>query len=185
PDCPQARTIRAGHAGEYECERRAQEPGDPGREDGQAADRAGGPHGHRGGETHRRPAGRDRRAGDPAAHRRADLPRPGRAQGRRDEAGPGAVPLRGGASAGARGAGRLFGLLMPGLDVKPLLEELKDRISEELDYELEAMSQQMFADAYAGDPDIYVPNVAMATGQVLVSDWMDGTPLSRIIAEGS
>jgi len=82
-------------------------------------------------------------------------------------------------------AGRLFGLLMPGLDVKPLLEELKDRISEELDYELEAMSQQMFADAYAGDPDIYVPTVVMATGQVLVSEWMDGTPLSRIIAEGS
>jgi len=82
-------------------------------------------------------------------------------------------------------AGRLFGLLMPGLDVKPLLDELKDRISEELDYELEAMSQQMFADAYAGDPDIYVPNVVMSTGQVLVSDWMDGTPLSRIIAEGS
>jgi len=82
-------------------------------------------------------------------------------------------------------AGRLFGMLMPGLDVKPLLDELKDRISEELDYELEAMSQQMFADAYAGDPDIYVPTVVMATGQVLVSDWMDGTPLSRIIAEGS
>ena len=82
-------------------------------------------------------------------------------------------------------AGRLFGLLMPGLDVKPLLDELKDRISEELDYELEAMSQQMFADAYAGDPDIYVPSVVMSTGQVLVSEWMDGTPLSRIIAEGS
>src|SRR4029077_20499113 len=81
-------------------------------------------------------------------------------------------------------AGRLFGLLMPGLDVKPLLDELKHRISEELDYELEAMSQQMFADAYAGDPDIYVPNVVMATGQVLVSEWMDGTPLSRIIAAG-
>jgi predicted unusual protein kinase regulating ubiquinone biosynthesis (AarF/ABC1/UbiB family) len=82
-------------------------------------------------------------------------------------------------------AGRLFGMLMPGLDVKPLLDELKDRISEELDYELEAMSQQMFADAYAGDPDIYVPSVVMSTGQVLVSEWMDGTPLSRIIAEGS
>ena len=82
-------------------------------------------------------------------------------------------------------AGRLFGMLMPGLDVKPLLDELKDRISEELDYELEAMSQQMFADAYAGDPDIYVPGVVMSTGQVLVSEWMDGTPLSRIIAEGS
>jgi len=82
-------------------------------------------------------------------------------------------------------AGRLFGMLMPGLDVKPLLDELKDRISEELDYELEAMSQQMFADAYEGDPDIYVPNVVMGTKQVLVSEWMDGTPLSTIIREGS
>src|SRR6201994_1714196 len=82
-------------------------------------------------------------------------------------------------------AGPLFGVLMPGWDFKPLLDELKDRISEELDYELEAMSQQMFADAYAGDPDIYVPNVVMGTKQVLVSEWMDGTPLSRIISEGS
>jgi predicted unusual protein kinase regulating ubiquinone biosynthesis (AarF/ABC1/UbiB family) len=82
-------------------------------------------------------------------------------------------------------AGRLFGLLMPGLDVKPLLDELKDRVAEELNYELEAMSQQMFADAYKGDPDIYVPNVVMATDQVLVSEWMDGTPLSKIISDGS
>ena len=82
-------------------------------------------------------------------------------------------------------AGRLFGLLMPGLDVKPLLDELKDRVTEELNYELEAMSQQMFADAYEGDPDIYVPNVVMATEQVLVSEWMDGTPLSKIISDGS
>jgi predicted unusual protein kinase regulating ubiquinone biosynthesis (AarF/ABC1/UbiB family) len=82
-------------------------------------------------------------------------------------------------------AGRLFGLLMPGLDVKPLLDELKDRVTEELNYELEAMSQQMFADAYKGDPDISVPNVVMATDQVLVSEWMDGTPLSMIISDGS
>src|ERR1700758_1394931 len=78
-------------------------------------------------------------------------------------------------------AGRLFGMLMPGLDVKPLLDELKDRISEELDYELEAMSQQMFAYAYEGDPDIYVPNVVMGTKQVLVSQWMDATPRSRTL----
>ncbi|HTQ94093.1 MAG TPA: AarF/ABC1/UbiB kinase family protein, partial [Streptosporangiaceae bacterium] len=82
-------------------------------------------------------------------------------------------------------AGRLFGMLMPGLEVKPLLDELKDRIAEELDYELEALSQQMFADAYKDDPDIYVPNVVISTKQVLVSEWMDGTQLSRIISEGS
>jgi predicted unusual protein kinase regulating ubiquinone biosynthesis (AarF/ABC1/UbiB family) len=82
-------------------------------------------------------------------------------------------------------AGRLFGLLMPGLDVKPLLDELRDRVAEELDYELEAGAQRAFAEAYAGDPDIYVPGVVMGTSHVLVTEWMDGTPLSRIISDGS
>ena len=82
-------------------------------------------------------------------------------------------------------AGRLFGLLMPGLEVKPLLDELRDRVTEELNYELEAASQQAFADAYAGDPDISVPGVIMGTDHVLVTEWMDGTPLSKIISDGS
>jgi predicted unusual protein kinase regulating ubiquinone biosynthesis (AarF/ABC1/UbiB family) len=81
--------------------------------------------------------------------------------------------------------GRLFGVLMPGLDVKPLLDELRKRVAEELDYRLEAASQQAFADAYSGDPDFLVPNVVEATDHVLVSEWMDGTPLSRIITDGS
>ena len=82
-------------------------------------------------------------------------------------------------------AGRLFGLLMPGLDVKPLLDELRDRVTEELDYQLEAASQRAFALAYRDDPDIYVPDVVMGTSHVLVTEWMDGTPLSAIIREGS
>ena len=209
---------------------------------------------------------------DPAAHRRADLQGPRRAQGRGDEARPGAVDLRGGAAArdrravprhadqapgvgaaaarpdrppgagratsartgasgsssstisppppprsarctrpsgttGARSrsrsstpgagqalisdfnqlsrAGRLFAVLMPGLDVKPMLVELRNRVAEELDYHLEASSQQAFADAYAGDPDIYVPDVITATDHVLVTEWMDGTPLSKIISDGT
>ncbi len=79
----------------------------------------------------------------------------------------------------------LFGILMPGLDVKPLLEELRNRVAEELDYELEAKSQQAFADAYRGDPGIYIPNVVTGTGHVLVLEWMDGTPLSQIISGGT
>jgi predicted unusual protein kinase regulating ubiquinone biosynthesis (AarF/ABC1/UbiB family) len=82
-------------------------------------------------------------------------------------------------------AGRLFGLLMPGLEVKPLLDELRDRVTEELDYELEAASQHAFAVAYAGDPDIYVPDVVAGTRHVLVTEWMGGTPLSAIISGGS
>jgi len=82
-------------------------------------------------------------------------------------------------------AGRLFGILMPGLDVKPLLDELRNRVAEELDYHLEATSQQAFADAYDGDPDICVPPVITATDHVLITEWMDGTPLSKIISDGS
>jgi predicted unusual protein kinase regulating ubiquinone biosynthesis (AarF/ABC1/UbiB family) len=82
-------------------------------------------------------------------------------------------------------AGILFGVLMPGLDVKPMLEELRNRVVEELDYRLEAASQQAFADAYAGDPDIAVPEVVAATDHVLVSEWMAGTPLAQIIASGT
>jgi predicted unusual protein kinase regulating ubiquinone biosynthesis (AarF/ABC1/UbiB family) len=81
--------------------------------------------------------------------------------------------------------GWLFGALMPGLEVKPMLDELRDRVAEELDYRLEAEAQRAFAAAYAGDPDICVPQVVAGTGRVLVSEWMDGTPLSRIISDGT
>jgi predicted unusual protein kinase regulating ubiquinone biosynthesis (AarF/ABC1/UbiB family) len=81
--------------------------------------------------------------------------------------------------------GRLFGVLMPGLEVRPMLDELRDRVSDELDYYLEAQSQRAFAAAYAGDPDIYVPDVVTETDHVLVTEWMDGTPLSKIISDGS
>jgi predicted unusual protein kinase regulating ubiquinone biosynthesis (AarF/ABC1/UbiB family) len=80
---------------------------------------------------------------------------------------------------------RLFSVLMPGLEVRPVLDELRDRVAEELDYHLEAQAQQAFADVYAGDPDIWVPGVVAATDHVLVTEWMDGTPFSKIISEGS
>jgi predicted unusual protein kinase regulating ubiquinone biosynthesis (AarF/ABC1/UbiB family) len=79
----------------------------------------------------------------------------------------------------------LFKALQPGLDVKPLLVELRARISEELDYELEAASQRDFAAAYAGDDEIHVPGVLAAAPRVLVTEWIDGTPLSQVIAKGS
>jgi predicted unusual protein kinase regulating ubiquinone biosynthesis (AarF/ABC1/UbiB family) len=79
----------------------------------------------------------------------------------------------------------LFRVLQPGLDVKPLVRELRARITEELDYELEASAQRAFARAYADDPEIFVPPVVAATPKVLVAEWIDGTPLSRVITDGS
>ena len=80
---------------------------------------------------------------------------------------------------------RLFGALMPGLDAKPLLAGLRDRVAEELDYRLEAAAQQAFAAAYACDPDVCVPRVVCVSDHVLVSEWLDGIPLARIIANGT
>ena len=80
---------------------------------------------------------------------------------------------------------RLFSAVLPGLDAKSLLAELRERVAEELDYRLEASSQEAFAVAFAGDPDFSVPHVVAATDHVLVSEWMDGTPLARIIAGGT
>ena len=80
---------------------------------------------------------------------------------------------------------RLFSGLMPGLDAKALLAELRDRVTEELDYRLEAAAQEAFAVAYAGDPDVCVPHVVAATDHVLVSEWVGGTPLAAIIAGGT
>ena len=81
--------------------------------------------------------------------------------------------------------GRLFAVVNPGLDVKPLIAELKARVVEELDYGLEADAQRAFARAYAGDPEILVPRVVASAPKVIVSEWLDGTPLSRVIGSGT
>ena len=80
---------------------------------------------------------------------------------------------------------RLAAAWIPGLEVKPILDELKSRVAEELDYRMEAKSQRAFAAAFKGDPDFAIPDVVYQKGNVIVSEWLDGTPLSKIIANGS
>jgi predicted unusual protein kinase regulating ubiquinone biosynthesis (AarF/ABC1/UbiB family) len=80
---------------------------------------------------------------------------------------------------------RLFARLSPGLDVKPLLAELKDRVAEELDYRLEAEAQRGFAEAYAGDDMIAIGRVVASAPRVIVTEWLEGTALSSIIATGT
>jgi predicted unusual protein kinase regulating ubiquinone biosynthesis (AarF/ABC1/UbiB family) len=80
---------------------------------------------------------------------------------------------------------RVFAALFPGMDVKPLIAELKARVVEELDYGLEADAQRQFAAAYVGDEQIVVPRVVASAPKVIVSEWLEGTPLSRIISSGT
>ena len=82
-------------------------------------------------------------------------------------------------------AGRLFASWIPGLDIGPILDELRSRMAEELDYRLEAESQQTFADAFAGDEVFAVPAVLAGGEKVIVSEWLDCVPMSRVIASGT
>ena len=59
------------------------------------------------------------------------------------------------------------------------------RIIEEVDYRFEAQAQEACWNAYENDPDIAIPKVVMVSDRVLVSEWLEGTPLARIIADGS
>ncbi|MFJ8644561.1 ABC1 kinase family protein [Streptomyces sp. NPDC093546] len=80
---------------------------------------------------------------------------------------------------------RLLGPLVPGMDIKPLITELRDRVAEELDYGLEADAQRQHAVEFADDPDVVVPDVVHQCDQVLVTEWIDGIPLADVIADGT
>ncbi len=79
----------------------------------------------------------------------------------------------------------LFARISPGLEVKPLLAELRERVLEELDYGQEADAQRSFAAGFADDSLIAVPRVVASAPKVIVSEWMTGRPLSSIIASGA
>jgi predicted unusual protein kinase regulating ubiquinone biosynthesis (AarF/ABC1/UbiB family) len=78
---------------------------------------------------------------------------------------------------------RLGKAMMPGLDPQVVAGELRERVLEELDYELEAQHQRAFARAYRGHPFIHVPAVVteLSRRRVLVSDWVDGARFEDIL----
>jgi predicted unusual protein kinase regulating ubiquinone biosynthesis (AarF/ABC1/UbiB family) len=80
---------------------------------------------------------------------------------------------------------RTIGPMVPGVDVKPLVDELQARTVEELDYRLEAESQAAFAAAYSDDAEILVPDVVAHGEHVLVTEWLESpASLARVIADG-
>ena len=71
---------------------------------------------------------------------------------------------------------RVFKRIAPGMDAKAVAREIRDRIAEELDYELEAQNQRALARIYDGHPFIVVPRVisSLTRTHVMVSEFVDG-----------
>ena len=78
---------------------------------------------------------------------------------------------------------RLGKAIAPGVDPNVIMAEIRERIMEELDYELEAQNQRAFARAYRGHPFAHVPDVvtSLSARRVVVSDWVDGRPFGDIL----
>jgi predicted unusual protein kinase regulating ubiquinone biosynthesis (AarF/ABC1/UbiB family) len=72
--------------------------------------------------------------------------------------------------------------MFPGLDSGPLVEELRERIFEELDYRIEADNQRLFAEAYRDHPSIHVPGVVdeLSTQRVLTSELSAGVRFDEL-----
>ncbi len=84
-----------------------------------------------------------------------------------------------------------LGLLMrvakkiaPGMDAKAMTAEIKERISDELDYEQEAQAQRAFARAYRGHPFVVIPDVIsdLSRERVLVTEWAEGIGFEEVRA---
>jgi ABC1 atypical kinase-like domain len=79
---------------------------------------------------------------------------------------------------------RLLKRMTPGMDVKAITEEIRERIVEELDYELEAQNQRSLARIFAGHPFIVVPEVisSLSRERVLVSEFVSGVGFEELKA---
>jgi predicted unusual protein kinase regulating ubiquinone biosynthesis (AarF/ABC1/UbiB family) len=76
----------------------------------------------------------------------------------------------------------LVGMLFPGSDVGPFIDEIRARITEELDYRQEAVNQQLFVDFYDGHPFIRIPRVLheLSTGRVLTTTLATGARFAEL-----
>lgn len=80
---------------------------------------------------------------------------------------------------------RLLKRMTPQLDVKALATEVRERIVEELDYELEAQNQRALGRIFRGHPFIVVPEVMseLSRERVLVSELMEGVGFEELKGE--
>jgi predicted unusual protein kinase regulating ubiquinone biosynthesis (AarF/ABC1/UbiB family) len=77
---------------------------------------------------------------------------------------------------------RMLNVIAPGIDTGPIANEIRERIGQELDYELEASNQRAMARAYRGHPFIVVPDVVteLSRERVLISEFAPGRRFAEV-----
>lgn len=77
---------------------------------------------------------------------------------------------------------KLLSVIAPGIDTGPIAQEIRERIMQELDYELEAANHHAMARVYKGHPFIAVPDVVsdLCRERVLVSEFVPGARFAQV-----
>jgi predicted unusual protein kinase regulating ubiquinone biosynthesis (AarF/ABC1/UbiB family) len=77
---------------------------------------------------------------------------------------------------------KLLNVIAPGIDTAAIADELRERIAEELDYELEASNQRAMSRAYRGHPFVTVPDAItdLSRERVIVSEYIDGKRFAEV-----
>jgi predicted unusual protein kinase regulating ubiquinone biosynthesis (AarF/ABC1/UbiB family) len=72
--------------------------------------------------------------------------------------------------------------IAPGMDAKAMTAEIRERLTDELDYEHEAQQHRAFARSWRGHPFIFVPPVVteLCTEHVLVTEWVEGIGFEEV-----
>jgi len=72
--------------------------------------------------------------------------------------------------------------IAPGMDAKAMTGEIRERLSDELDYEQEAQAQRAFARTWHGHPFVVIPDVvtSLSRERVLVTEWVDGLGFEEV-----
>lgn len=78
---------------------------------------------------------------------------------------------------------RVASAAFPGMDTQSFIEELGERLREEVDYLLEADNQEYFAQYYEGHPVIHVPRVVreLSTARVLTTELVSGERFEKVL----
>jgi predicted unusual protein kinase regulating ubiquinone biosynthesis (AarF/ABC1/UbiB family) len=73
-------------------------------------------------------------------------------------------------------------MLFPNIEIGPFIDEIRDRITEELDYRIEASNQQLFYDYYEGHPFFRIPRVLheLSSGRVLTTELHTGARFAEL-----
>ena len=73
-------------------------------------------------------------------------------------------------------------MMLKGLDAKGLVDELRSRMREELDYRLEARNISEFATHFSGHPWVRVPRLVpeLSAHKVLTTEWVDGMTFEEL-----